>query len=172
MVDQGLIRQIASLDELLAEKLIEANGCLNYGGYRNADGYGRVNRGGKALAAHRYLWILMFGQIAPGLVVCHRCDNPACCNPDHLFVGTQADNVADMISKGRDYHPPLTNPYRSYGEENNKAKLTEEQVRWIKANHKPGRMSPTGCPQIAKLFGVDRNTVLAIVTGKTWKEVA
>lgn len=78
-----------------------ANGCWRWFGSK-ANGYGRMRRpAGTATAAHRISWELHVGPIPPGLVVCHRCDNPECCNPEHLFLGTLRDNTQDAISKGR-----------------------------------------------------------------------
>jgi len=78
--------------------------CWLFSGSLNSDGYGNVRIGGrkgKTVKTHRLAWEEFFGPIPDGLRVCHRCDVPSCCNPDHLFLGTQRDNVTDMVSKGR-----------------------------------------------------------------------
>lgn len=69
-------------------------------------GYGWTWFDGSARNTHRVAWILTHGPIAAGLCVCHRCDNPKCCNPAHLFLGTKGENTLDMVAKGRNYRPP------------------------------------------------------------------
>lgn len=96
--------------------------CWDWRGPVNAKGYGLLYRGSSTAArermAHRHAWILENGPVRAGLFVLHRCDNPKCCNPRHLFLGTKADNNADMYAKGRDVHSrrraialPLEHPH-------------------------------------------------------------
>lgn len=74
--------------------------CLVYPPTKR-DGYGRIRVDGKSWLAHRFSWVLANGPIPEGMYVCHRCDNPPCINPEHLFLGTQTDNMRDMAAKGR-----------------------------------------------------------------------
>ena len=75
-------------------------GCWNWIGSKHKSGYGHTSRT-KSGYAHRYIYELMIGEIPDGLCVCHHCDNPSCVNPDHMFVGTMADNMHDRDKKGR-----------------------------------------------------------------------
>ena len=111
--------------------------------------------GAKRWRAHRFSWELHFGPIPDGLVVCHRCDNPLCVNPHHLFLGTQAENVHDSSRKGRK---------NAWGLQ----KLNADDVRVIR------QQAARGLPQkaIARAFGIARNTVSGIVRRKSWAHLS
>ena len=121
-------------------------------------GYGVFNLRRKGERAHRVAWELTHGPIPEGLSVCHRCDNPPCVNPAHLFLGTQADNIADRHRKGRSRGVP--------GERHHKAKLTEADVLSIRQLYPYCSIS-----EISREFGVRRATVYAIVHRQTWKHL-
>lgn len=80
--------------------------CWPWRGGKLKDGYGGFYLDGHTIGAHRAAWILTFGEIAQGLLVCHTCDNPPCCNPHHLFLGTDGDNQRDSVAKGRHFFAP------------------------------------------------------------------
>lgn len=135
-------------------------GCWLWTGAKNEKGYGVIGRGGRGSGnekAHRVSWMIHFGPIPDGLFVCHKCDNPACVNPDHLFLGTNDDNVQDMVSKNRNARG-----------ETSYAKLTEEQVIDIRQRHKQREVS---CQDLANEYGVSRSEVQLIVSGKRWEHV-
>lgn len=123
------------------------------------NGYGRIKVDGKLKSAHRIAYQLYHGDIPPGMKVCHRCDNPSCVNPAHLFLGKQKDNVQDMIEKGR-YHPVC-------GEKQGNAKLTAAQVRRIRAQHSAG----SSYTQLGAMYKIHRSTIGRVVTRKTWKHI-
>lgn len=90
--------------ERLARKLVVDGECLVWTGCCNDNGYGSMKVDGRTALTHRLAWTLEHGPVPEGQRVLHTCDNPPCCNPDHLFAGSQADNIADMKAKGRDVH--------------------------------------------------------------------
>ncbi len=94
-----------TLDDAMKGKFtIPESGCWEWKRRSHTFGYGAVSFQGRNIPAHRAMWILHFGSIPDGLLVCHKCDNPPCVNPDHLFLGTSTDNNRDMLSKGRMKH--------------------------------------------------------------------
>ncbi len=137
-------------------------GCLEWRGYCNPYGYGEIRIGGKLYKTHRYAFELAHGPIPEGLVICHRCDNPPCCNPEHLFLGTHADNHADCIQKGRARYNPLR------GEESTSAILAAENVITIRAQYAAGRATQT---ELARKYGVTQSTIWLIVHNKKWRHV-
>lgn len=128
-------------------------------GALDTHGYGHLSFKNKRVWAHRLAWVLTSGPIPPGMLVCHRCDVRACVNPAHLFLGTQADNVADMIGKGR--------MPRQYGEGHGMARLTAVQVREIRERHAAG----TPSLHLSREFGIAKSQMLRIVKRQSWKHV-
>src|SRR5215831_7021758 len=136
---------LASRIERFWSHVSKADGCWEWTAYRDPAGYGRLGAGSKkagVILAHRFSWIIHFGPIPEGIHVCHHCDNPPCVRPEHLFLGSNADNHADMRAKGRSNYGDR-NAMRRYpekrhwGEHNGlrkhperaRHKLTDEQVR-------------------------------------------
>ena len=133
-------------------------GCWGWTGRRAAFGYGLLTLYEREYRAHRVSWALENGEIPRGIFICHRCDNPPCCNPAHLYAGTPAENMRDKVERGR------CNAVR--GENNNLAKLTDAQVAEIRA------LYATRVSQyvIAERYGVTQSCVSRIVTGDTRPE--
>ena len=151
------------------------NGCWEWTGSRHKrGGYGmlhgqRPDGRDCFVKCHHVAWELVNGEISDGLWVLHDCDNPPCCNPTHLFLGTQFDNMADCTAKGR--HGLQSHPERAArGEENAAAKLTEEQVRQIRARYVKGKIG-CGSTTLAKEFGVSKSAVKRILNRKQWAHV-
>ena len=113
---------------------------------------------------------MTFGPIPEGMCVCHRCDNPPCCNPSHLFLGTVADNNRDRKIKGRNGTSAFTgfstNPPR--GEANRHAKLTARVVEQLRSEYANGTLNQR---QVALRLGVNKSTIQRIVKGNTWKSL-
>jgi HNH endonuclease len=154
-----------------------ADECWLWSGSTNKKGYGRITLGSRAAGverAHRVSWLLFRGEIPDGLCVLHRCDNPPCVNPSHLFLGTKRDNTADMVSKGRmvappvhrgDMHPLRKDPLaRSRGEKNGNSRYTAEQALTV------WKMSGS-YSDIAAATGINRNFIATVKTGKAWTHV-
>lgn len=137
--------------------------CWEWRGATTADGYGWLSLGGRngPAGAHRISWNLHKGSIPDNLWVLHRCDNPRCVNPEHLFLGTTQDNTADMVAKGRHRPPPYP-----IGEQQWSAKLTAEKVRLIRsmADNYSHR-------DISSRFSISKTQVARILCGKSWRHV-
>jgi len=133
--------------------------CWEWQKFTNPGGYGKIKIQGKSWSSHRVSWMIHRGD--PGdKHVLHRCDNPPCCNPNHLFLGTHADNVQDMITKGRD--EAILCP----GESNHNSKLTEADVIEIRKRLANGERHK----DIAASYGVSR-TAISDINGRSWKHL-
>lgn len=140
-------------------KVQKGDGCWEWQASRSASGYGQIFVGEKNIHAHRVSWMLTRGEIPKGLCVLHRCDNRGCVNPDHLFLGTKADNTADMMEKKR--HNFVSRP----GENNGYAKLTDEQVQELRRRFFRGGISLT---DLATDFGISDTMAGFIVRRLKW----
>lgn len=139
--------------------LVLTSRCWEWSGYRDVDGYGTIWKSGTNAKAHRVSFEINVGPIANGLFVCHRCDNPPCVNPDHLFLGSALENKRDCLHKGR-LNPAL-------GESHGQSRLTIEQVLDIRS-----RAAYRGLTvNLAKEFGVHHMTISLIRNRKKWRHV-
>lgn len=164
-------------------KVDRSKECWEWQGYVRTNGYGAFNAAGNSspTLAHRLAYMLVVGPVPKGKVVCHRCDNRRCCRPDHLFVGTRAENNHDMQKKGRcasgdrnglRLHPER-NPMFLYpekaammrGENNGNSKLRQGEVDEIRRRFSAGDTKAA----IARAFSVSHRTVRSIVGGETWR---
>ena len=138
------------------------DGCWLWQAGKTKDGYGVIWKAPKVLLAHRVAWELTYGPIPEGLQILHHCDNPACVNPTHLFIGTNYDNVCDSVSKGR----------RSSGENHPNALLTTARVSEIRKIYAlKGNRCTRDISQrkLAYQYGVNRRTIQNILSRKNWR---
>ncbi len=146
---------MAELHHTLVNKVVlTPSGCMEWKFHKGTGGYGNIRVHRKSKRAHRVSYERSIGPIPKGLFVLHRCDNPPCINPDHLFLGTHTDNVQDCIDKGR-----WTN-----GEKNGMSKLTSELVLKIRADER-------GLQTVADEYQISRSLVSQIRTRAIWKHL-
>ena len=160
MSTMNIIEDRAHAEERLSRHLATTDsGCLEWTRATNNHGYGNIKINSKWYGTHRLAYMLWCGPIPDGMCVCHRCDNRRCCNPEHLFCGTPADNVADAIAKGR------ARPNMLIGEA--ARKLTDMQVNEIVQRHLSGESQKS----LGAEFQVSPSYVCHIVNGKTSRYV-
>lgn len=170
------------LAERAWEKVDKSGDCWEWTGQLNVYGYGVIKWDGKSRRASRIIYALTYGPIPDGLFVCHKCDNPRCVRPDHLFLGDHKDNAADMVQKGRALtgdksprrrYPERYQPHHSprptiRGEGHPVARLTNAAVVEIRRRYASGDHAVTA---MAQEFGVQRSAIYAVLRGKTWKHI-
>jgi len=173
------MKKIADFPQHFWNSVEKTEGCwfwkLSCRSYRNGlPRYGQVRVAGRNRSAHRVAWELAFGPIPDGFDVLHKCDNPACCRPDHLYLGDDFDNVRDKHERGRVNYQIRKAQLAS-------RRLTLEQVREIRELIKNVPTKKLGRPMgglptntlrgIARRYGVEHSTIRAIKNNQTWREI-
>jgi hypothetical protein len=157
-------------------KVEKGEGCWRWLGSLDKAGYGQFTLRKLTMRAHRFAYILAFGEVeGDSLFVCHRCDNPQCVRPDHLFLGSPQDNQTDMVEKARHWSVQQPGAWKDLckrsalkvaprvrGSEHPLVKLTEDSVRYVLRN--PG----ASCASLGRSLGVSRTAIHCIRTGRTW----
>lgn len=141
-------------DRFFSRFKIMENGCWQWQSNADKDGYGMLSIGNQNIRAHRFSYEHHIGQIPKGLLVCHKCDNTGCVNPEHLFIGTAKDNAQDALKKGRHY----------ICEKNGRSKLTIQDAEVI-------RKSTLSGPRLGEIYGVTRATINRIKRGEAWQKL-
>jgi len=150
------MRKHEKIEDGFWEKVTKTPDCWVWHGSQNKQGYGNFWYSGKCLKAHRASWMMAYGEIPSGLDVLHKCDNPACVRPEHLFLGTDVDNANDRSRKGR------SKPRK--GETNGNAKLTEQDVAEI-------RSIGGNRHALAKKYGVSDSLISHVINRRIWRHV-
>lgn len=158
-----------------ADRSAAQDGCWVWMKSRSKKGYGRINVRNIIEFAHRVAWCLANGPIPEGLLVLHRCDNPPCVNPAHLFIGTAAQNTADMLAKGREYRKGSGNPAAlaagrlslPKGAAHHNSKLNDDDVREIRALYPMGWTLQA----LSDKFAVHAGTIGPALYGRTWSHL-
>jgi hypothetical protein len=147
---------------ILDNTTVDVNGCWLWMGYRTQQGYGLItvadgSRSGLSIPVHRVVYQLVNGVVPSEMFVCHHCDVPQCCNPEHLFIGTNQENTADKMRKGRE----------ARGERQGSARLTAPDVLEIRRRRAAGDTVES----LARVFGVSPSTIWFAEIGRTWKHL-
>lgn len=149
------------LSERFWEHVVKSDGCWEWNGGKAVHGYGSIHDdNGHQLRSNQASWILHHGPIPEGLWILHKCDNPPCVRPDHLYLGTHQDNMRDLILRGKGKGAAMV------GSKNVHAKLREKDIPMIYKLNELG-ISYTA---IGRMFRVKRNAIKSIIIGKSWKQ--
>lgn len=151
-------------------KVLKTDTCWIWTGERSKFGHGRFLYNSVRVSAHRFAYETFVGPIPSGLLVCHKCDVPSCVNPDHLFTGTQKDNIQDCVKKGRWVQAKLKAQHPEWcarGEAAGNAVLKTEQALTILSMLRCGVTLKT----VSEAFGITQATASQIRSGKTWKHI-
>jgi hypothetical protein len=161
-VNLPAVRTKTPLADRLWPKVVKGDGCWPFTGHRCRGLHGQIlGENGRIIGAHRAAWIVTYGPIPAGMYVCHKCDNPPCCRPDHLFLGDAGVNNADRDAKGRRRDAPPR------GEANANARVTAEQVREMRRLRAEGWIYA----QLAERYGMTIASAQRICTRAVWKHV-
>lgn len=161
------VRPITNIAKRFSRKVfLTESGCFEWAGGCNENGYGILGRGRRGegfIKAHRLAYELFYEtKLETSICVCHRCDNPRCVNPDHLYLGTQQENLADMFRKKRNSLPP-----HFKGSRNPRAKLDLAKVQKAFALRSQGLSTY----KIAQELGVSRVAICCVLNRKTWRHI-
>lgn len=156
------MRKIKTIKERLLAgiEIVTESGCWVWVRATDSWGYGHMHVGKKKISTHRLSYMEFVDEIPKGLCVCHRCDIPACVNPNHLFLGTHQDNATDKVKKGRSFG----RKGKRTGEGNPAAKLTEKDVLKIRASSESKKA-------LSEKYGVIIGTIASIKAGRSWKHI-
>jgi hypothetical protein len=151
--------KMKTLEERFLEKTRrnDETGCLEWTGCKDKKGYGHFRYNGKVIRSHRVSWMIHRGDIPEGLFVCHTCDNPGCVEINHLWIGTDGENLKDMYDKGR---------RDQVGENNGCSKLMWEKVEVIRIKYADGGVT---MKQLAEEFGVSKSAIYRCINNINWK---
>lgn len=149
----------SAIERIKSKTHYASNGCWEYTGFRLRGQHGRMTFNSKTWYVHRLAWTELNGPVPSNIQVCHKCDNPPCWNPEHLFLGTNDDNVHDCVQKKR----------HAFGARNGSARLTDDLVVKISNSYVPGKIT---MQQIADTHGISLTLAYNIIRGKMWKHVS
>lgn len=151
------------------------NSCWEWTRYKDKDGYGQLRFKGRMYLAHRFSYMTYVGAIPEGMLICHKCDNPSCVNPDHLFIGTHLDNKRDCIKKGRlnprkggDHHCRLHPELIIRGGEHYKAKLSNSQALEIRNLHSREGIK---LKDAIRKYKISRSSFYRIINNKSYRTI-
>jgi hypothetical protein len=160
-------QRAALLHRLMARSVRTPSGCLVWVGACSPGGYGRMGLGSHSVIyVHRARWLAEHGELLPGYLILHSCDNPPCIEITHLRAGTPAENTQDMLDRGRGWQPGMPGPAQ-VGSANLHSRLTEEMVLSIRRRVAAGETRAS----VAREVGVSRQTVSDIAARRLWRHL-